>query len=106
MPRKKPEANGDAVVEPVPVDDPAPESFDEPTRPVQTIRYGWVKCCIWRNETDQGVRFNTTFARLYRIGEDQWSQSASFGYRDLPFLEKCAAAALEFIRAQYDDTPF
>lgn len=101
--RKKPESNGAAEA---PVQEPERHLEPETTRPVATIRYANVKANVWRNETEQGTRFNVTFARIYKIGEDQWGQSTSFGARDLPLIEKAAAAALEFIRQAYDETPF
>jgi hypothetical protein len=41
------------------------------------------------NETQNGLRYNTTFARLYRV-EDQWRETQSFGRDDLPLLAKVA----------------
>ena len=36
------------------------------TKPVDEVRIGAVKAAIWRNETDNGSRFNTTFSRSYK----------------------------------------
>ena len=36
-----------------------------------------------------GARYNTTFARLYRV-EDQWRETQSFGRDDLPLVSKVA----------------
>ncbi len=57
--------------------------------PVHEIRMGHIKACVWRNETQQGVRHNVTFSRIYRDGDD-WKESGSFGRDDLPLLVKVA----------------
>ena len=58
--------------------------------PVDEVRIGTVKAAIWKNEVDQGVRYNTTFQRLYRT-EDGWQTTDSFGYHDLLVLAKVAS---------------
>lgn len=58
--------------------------------PAAEVRIGTVKAAIWRNEGDNGVRYNTTFQRLYR-GEDGWQSTDSFGLRDLLVLAKVAS---------------
>lgn len=52
-----------------------------------------------------------TFNRIYKTtgpGGETWATSYSYGYRDLPLIEKCASAAFEWIAAQYAnaDVPF
>src|SRR5262245_57216610 len=39
-------------------------------KPVHEVRLGAIKAAIWRNDTEKGVRYNTTFSRLYRDGDD------------------------------------
>ena len=62
-------------------------SFDVPmkvnTKPIHEVRLGFIKAAVWRNETEAGVRYNATFSRLYRDG-DQWKSTESFGRDDLP----------------------
>lgn len=66
-------------------------------RPVQEIRLGAIKAAIWRNETETGgVRYNTTFERLYRDG-DSWKSSPTFGRDDLLILAKVADQAHTWI---------
>ena len=60
--------------------------------PATKIRIRNLEAAIWRNETDQGVRFNVTFTRFYRDGE-QWKSSTSFGRDDLLLLAKIADRA-------------
>jgi hypothetical protein len=55
--------------------------------PVNEVRLGAIKACIWRNETQNGARHNVTVSRLYKDG-DQWKDSSSFGRDDLPVLAK------------------
>lgn len=67
--------------------------------PVQEVRIGAVKAAIWRNETDTGVRYNATFGRIYRDG-DQWRTTESFGRDDLLLLAKVADNAHTWICSQ------
>ena len=62
-------------------------------RPVREIRLGSIVCAVWENETEQGVRFNFTFSRLYKDAEGRWKNSSSFGVHDLPLLVKVADLA-------------
>ena len=61
-------------------------------QPVDEVRIGSVKAAIWRNETDNGARFNATFQRLY-LGDDGWKSTPSFGRDHLLVLAKVADAA-------------
>jgi len=38
-------------------------------KPALEIRLNGLRASIWKNETDKGPRFNTTFERNYRDGE-------------------------------------
>ena len=65
-------------------------------KPIHEIRMGRIKAAIWQNETDNIVRYNVTFGRLYKDGND-WRQTESFGRDDLPVLSKVADQAHTFI---------
>lgn len=69
------------------------------SKPAQEIRLGAVRAAIWRNETENGPRFNTTFSRIYKDGE-QWNHSESFGRDDLLVLAKVADLAHSWIHSQ------
>jgi hypothetical protein len=71
----------------------------EKTRPVHEVRLGRIKAALWRNDTDNGVRFNTTFTRLYR-DDDEWRSTDSFGRDDLLLLAKVADQAHSWICEQ------
>mgnify|MGYP000737158253 CR=1 FL=1 len=58
-------------------------------KPAHEIRLGRIKATVWVNDTDQGKRYNVTFARLYREA-DEWKQTANFGRDDLPLVAKVA----------------
>lgn len=58
-------------------------------KPVHEIRLGRIKAAIWENDTQNGTRYNVTFTRLYKDG-DQWKDSQSYGRDDLPLLAKVA----------------
>ena len=78
-------------------------SYDVPmktnTRPIHEVRLGFIKAAVWRNETEAGVRYNATFSRLYRDG-DQWKSTESFGRDDLLVLAKVADNTHSWICAQ------
>lgn len=65
-------------------------------KPVHEVRLGVVKAAIWPNETDNGVRHNVTFQRLYKDG-DEWKSTDSFGRDDLLLLAKVADEAHTWI---------
>lgn len=58
--------------------------------PVEEVRIGTIKAAIWKNKVENGVRFNTTFQRLYR-GDNGWQSTDSFGYHDLLLLSKVSS---------------
>ena len=58
-------------------------------KPLQEIRIRAVKAAIWCNDTKDGPRYNATFSRLYKDG-DEWKSTSSFGRDDLLVLAKLA----------------
>ena len=60
---------------------------------------GAIKAAIWKNDTQSGVRYNVTFSRLYKDG-DEWKSTESFGRDDLLVLAKVADQAHSWIFAQ------
>ena len=58
-------------------------------KPVHEVRLGAVKAAVWKNQTDNGVRFNATFSKLYKDG-NQWKNTESYGRDDLLLLAKVA----------------
>lgn len=76
-----------------------PANGDKP-KPVHTIRLQNIKAAIWANQTDMGVRYNTTFSRLYKDANDKWSNSDSFGRDDLLLLAKVADMAHTWVCEQ------
>lgn len=65
-------------------------------KPAHEIRMGRIKATIWANESENGARYNVTFTRLYKDG-DQWKDSPSFGRDDLPLVAKLADQAHTWI---------
>ena len=59
-------------------------------KPVREFRIGRIKAAVWANETDNGIRHNVTFSRLYVSDGGEWRDSTSFGRDDLPLLAKVA----------------
>ena len=68
-------------------------------KPAHEVRVGTIKAAIWRNDTGNGVRFNTTFTRLYRDG-NEWKSTNSFGRDDLLVVGKVADQAHSWICEQ------
>jgi len=62
-------------------------------QPVEEVRIGSIKAAIWRNQGEQGVRYNVTFQRIYRTQEGEWRSTDSFGRDDLLTLGKVANEA-------------
>lgn len=67
--------------------------------PVHVIRFGFIKCCIWRSATKAGERHSVSVTRLYRNG-DSWKESTRFGRDDLPVVAKVADLAHTWIFQQ------
>jgi hypothetical protein len=61
-------------------------------QPVEEVRIGSIKAAIWRNQTENGLRFNVTLQRLYRTEDGKWQSTTSFGRDDLLVLMKVADA--------------
>ena len=76
-----------------------PSNKPAPAKPVHEIRVGGIRGSVWKNETEKGPRFNTTFDRSYRDGEE-WKTSDSFGRDDLLTLGFVAQEALRWIVEQ------
>lgn len=68
-------------------------------RPINEVRLGRIKAAIWKADTQVGIRYNVTFARIFKDG-DQWKSSDSFGRDDLPLLAKVADMAHTWIFEQ------
>ena len=69
------------------------------TKPIHEVRLGFIKAAVWKNETESGVRYNVTFSRLYKDG-DQWKSTDSFGRDDLLLLAKVADQTHSWICSQ------
>lgn len=67
-----------------------------PKAPVHEVRLGRIKAAVWENTSENGVRHNVTFSRIYKDG-DKWKDSTSFGRDDLPLLMKVADHAHDWI---------
>lgn len=69
------------------------------TKPITEVRLGTIKAAVWKNETENGVRYNATFCRLYKDG-DKWKTTDSFGRDDLLLLAKVADRTHSWIVAK------
>ena len=68
-------------------------------KPIHEVRLGSIKAAVWKNDTEKGVRYNTTFSRIYRDG-DEWKCTDSFGRDDLLVLAKVSDLAHSWIHEQ------
>ena len=68
-------------------------------KPIHEVRLGSIKAAVWKNDTEKGVRYNTTFSRIYRDG-DEWKSTDSFGRDDLLVLAKVSDLAHSWIHEQ------
>src|SRR5271165_3555748 len=68
-------------------------------KPIHEVRLGTIKAAVWRNETEAGIRYNVTFSRIYKDGDD-WKSTDSFGRDDLLLLSKVADLTHSWIFAQ------
>lgn len=68
-------------------------------KPAHQVQLGRIKAAVWQNDTEQGVRYNTTFSRSYKDGEE-WKNSDSFGRDDLLVVAEAARLAYLWIHEQ------
>lgn len=61
----------------------------ETNKPVYKEQIGTIHAAIWSNQTESGTRYNVSFERHYKEG-DQWKTTNSFGRDDLLTLAKLA----------------
>ena len=69
-------------------------------KPTYEVRLGHVKAAVWKNEVENGVRYNVTFSRIYKDAENGWKSTDSFGRDDLLLLGKVADQAHSWIFEQ------
>ena len=67
--------------------------------PIHEVRLGAIKGAIWKNDTANGVRYNVTFSRIYRDGEE-WKSTDSFGRDDLLTQAEVSRQAFLWIHQQ------
>ncbi len=65
-------------------------------KPAKTIRIGYVKATIWKNEDF----FNVTLTRSYKDDEGNWKDGDSLGHADLLNAAKALTRAEQFIAEQ------
>ena len=64
-------------------------------RPATTLRCGNIKATIWRNVSEKGPLFSTTFSRTFKDQSGAWRNGTSFGLNDLEPLMNVAFEAKE-----------
>ena len=81
-----------------PLDTDVPMQTKKQT-PIHEVRLGHIKAACWKNDTESGIRYNVTFSRIYKDG-DNWKSTDSFGRDDLLTIGKVADQAHSWIFAQ------
>lgn len=66
-------------------------------RPATTLRCGNIKARIWKNVSENGPFFATTFSRPFKDQTGEWRNGTSFGLNDLEALMNVAFEAKEWI---------
>lgn len=74
------------------------------SKPIHEVRLGSIKAAVWKNDTENGVRYNATFSRLYKDG-DKWASTESFSRDDLLLLAKVADQTHTWMCAQGREEP-
>jgi hypothetical protein len=72
-------------------------------KPIHEVRLGLIKAAVWKNEGENGVRYNVTFCRMYKEKDkkdEDWKYTDTFGRDDLLQLAKVADLAHSWIFAQ------
>jgi len=93
---------------PAPVAPPEEEAAPPRTQPAHVVRLRNIRAALWANDTEFGVRYNVTCARLYKDNEGQWRTSDGFGRDDLLLLAKVLDLAHTWIceQVQGQEVPF
>ena len=68
-------------------------------KPANTLRCGNIKATIWKNTSEKGPFFATTFSRPFKDQSGTWRNGTSFGLNDLEALITVACDAKEWIAA-------
>ncbi len=55
-------------------------------KPIDEIRVEGIRAAIWRNEGEKGPWYAVTIDRSYRDSENQWHNTQSFRFSDLPTI--------------------
>lgn len=66
-------------------------------RPADTLRDGWLKATIWRNESEKGAFYTTKIAKTYEDRNGQLRDGQNFSRGDLPKIGLLANRAYERI---------
>jgi hypothetical protein len=66
-------------------------------KPANTLRCGNIKATIWKNSSENGPFFATTFSRHFKDQSGAWRNGTSFGLNDLEALLMLAREAREWI---------
>lgn len=62
-------------------------------RPIETLRDGQLKAAIWKNEGENGVFYNVTFARTYKAADGSLHDADGFSGSQLLRLARLADQA-------------
>lgn len=72
------------------------------TKTIKEIRLGLIRASIWKQEINGVVHYDTTFCRLYKVG-NEWKSATTFGLDVLLPLAKVADQVHSWIHAQQQE---
>jgi hypothetical protein len=80
---------------------------NKPQKPVKEIRFGAIKCAIWKREHEGKIFYSTSISRSYRVdeqerdpGDDGWREVNSFDFVDLDTVKTALEMAHKWIKGE------
>ena len=65
-------------------------------KPAHEIKLGRIRATIWANDSEDGLWFSVSVARLYKV-DSRWKESTSFSRDDIPIAVKAMELAYSWI---------
>ena len=72
------------------------------SQPAHKIRIGNLSVTIWRNVSDKGTWYSVTPSRSFKLGDETWKETDSFGFDDLLAMAKLMAGRTADARKDAD----
>lgn len=66
-------------------------------KPIRTLRDGFLKAVIWKNEGEKGAFYSVQFFRAYKDGNDEWHDVNGFSNGDILKISHLAGKAYDAV---------